>query len=59
LISCLKKKKGEKMKKIKIKINKADVKVRKDWGGLKPHTRRQSNKKIYKRSAYKNKRSWY
>jgi hypothetical protein len=48
------------MKKLKkIKINKADVKVRKDWGGLKPHTRRQSNKKIYKRSAYKDKRSWY
>jgi len=52
--------KEKKMKKLKkIKINKADVKVRKDWGGLKPHTRRQSNKKIYKRSAYKDKRSWY
>ena len=44
--------------KIKIKIKKADVKVRKSWGGLKPHVRRQPNKKIYKRSAYKNKHFW-
>jgi hypothetical protein len=43
--------------KIRIKI-KEEIKIRKNWGGLKPYTRRQSNKKLYNRQKYKNKNFW-
>jgi len=43
---------------MKIKIDKKDIKVRKDWGGLKPHTRVQKNSKKYNRQKFKDKRFW-